>query len=114
MRAGPACLIAFAVAGCAAATPGVRGQVMMKIDSATSHLRMPENSVRVGDQLRFMRKRCNGSGKLIHCDDSLVGEGTIAELLNSRYSVVRVGNAEVEEGDAVEDLDATVRAGRRP
>lgn len=85
----------------------------MKIDSAVSHLRMPENSVRVGDQVRFMRKRCSGSGKLIHCDEVLVGEGTIAELLNSHYSVVRVGRAEVEEGHTVEDVDATARIGQR-
>jgi hypothetical protein len=46
---------------------------MMKIDSATAHVRMPENSVHLGEQVRFTRKRCIGSGKPMLSQRRLAG-----------------------------------------
>jgi len=100
--------LAILAAGCAAALSISRGQVLMKIDGTEAHVRLPENTASVGDRVQFLRRRCIGTGKLMRCPDEPIGEGQIVQLLNSRYSVVRVRCGVLfDEGDAVEKVAAT-------
>lgn len=99
--------LAIIAAGCAAAPSISRGQVLMKIDGTEAHVRLPENTASVGDRVQFLRRQCSGAGKLKRCRDEPTGEGQIVQLLNSRYSVVRVRcGVPFDEGDAVEKVNA--------
>jgi len=80
----------------------------MKIDGTESHVRLPDNTASVGDRVQFLRRRCTGTGKLVRCPEQPIGDGQIVQLLNSRYSVVRICcGVPFEEGDAVERVDAS-------
>ena len=82
-----------------------QGRILMKIDGTEAHIRMPDNAVASGDRVRFLRQQCRGVGKITRCREEPTGEGEIVQVLNARYSVVRIlWGVHVDEGDVVERL----------
>lgn len=104
-RAGFAAAAVLLSCAAAVVTPP-RGQVMMKIDATTAHVRMRDCEVSAGDHVRILRRECAQQGKgAPTCQDRPVGEGVVVQLFNAHDAVVRLAaGSEFVEGDEVEKL----------
>ncbi len=102
-------VLALLASACATLPSALQGRILMKIDGTEAHIRMPDNTVALGDRVRFLRQQCTGVGKITRCRDESTGEGEIVQVLNARYSVVRIRCGVLfDEGDIVEKLGSRV------
>ena len=91
------------VTGCAQAT--ARGAVAMKGTEGTAHVSLGSHDVESGDTVVFYRNHCEPpvAKKPPSCSRKEIGTGTVTELLNEDYSVVRVSPGfNFREGDEVQ------------
>jgi hypothetical protein len=103
-------LTLVALTGCAHST--MRGSVAMKVSENTAHVCLGEKEVKPGDRIAFFRNDCKkarGGGRvndsILSCEKVGVGEGTVLQVLNEHYSVVK--------GDAGTDLSEGIIAERK-
>lgn len=83
-----------------------RGSVAMKISDSEAHIAMGADEVKAGDRVVLFRNDCERGGqrpKSPTCRRRKLGGGTVTEILNQDYSVVKVDKGvEFEEGVTVE------------
>jgi hypothetical protein len=83
-----------------------RGVVAMKIDEKTAHVCVRKVEVNVGDRMALYRNECTQKPPprpQLRCSMSLVGEGTITELLNEHYALLSFDKpTDFREGDLIE------------
>lgn len=96
--------LALGLLGACAATPPPRGSVVMRIDAAVGHVRMPDYELSVGDRVRVVHSYCaEQSSKGVICREKTSAEGCVVQVLNPHYSVVRFApGGDFAEGDRVE------------
>lgn len=80
------------LAGCAHST--MRGSVAMKINDREAHVCMGNNEAKIGDKVTLYRNVCPGKGgreggSIGICRKETLGTGSVTELLNEHYSVVK-------------------------
>lgn len=85
----------------------MRGSVVMKISANEGHVCLGEGEVAKGDRVAIFRNVCStppGAAKATErrCQKVPVGHGVVSEVLNEHYSVVHLGDGELNEGDTVE------------
>ncbi|PWU18872.1 MAG: hypothetical protein C5B49_06570 [Bdellovibrio sp.] len=96
--------------GCA--HTAMRGSVAMKTSDNEAHVCMGEGEVKPGDRVRLFKNVCHSkgpsgaySGAGAGCEKKEIGEGTVKEILNQHYSLVKFDQGiQVEEGTFVEKL----------
>lgn len=93
------------VAGCGHTF--MRGSVVMKTSSTEGHVCLGDGEVAKGDAVVVSRNVCTprpGAAKATDrtCQKVPVGHGIVTEVLNEHYSVVRMTDGELNEGDTVE------------
>lgn len=91
------------VTGCA--QTAARGAVAMKGTEGTAHVSLGRHDVESGDKVVFYRNHCEPpvAKKQTNCSRKEIGTGTVTELLNEDYSVVRVSpGVAFREGDEVQ------------
>ena len=99
---------AISLFGCAHGL--MRGSVAMKTSENEAHVCLGNEEAKVGERVTAYRNDCptKGSARLGNdgggsCRKVKLGEGTITELLNEHYSVVRFdSNVAFNEGTFVE------------
>lgn len=77
----------------------MRGSVAMKTGPREAHVCLGNREVKVGDKVRAFRNVCpaarltqfdeGGAGGQLLCRKEPLGDGTVIQLLNEHYSVVR-------------------------
>lgn len=95
--------ISLLVTGCT--QTAVRGAVAMKGSEGTAHVSLGSHDVESGDSVVFYRNHCEPpvAKKPSSCSKKEIGTGTVTELLNEDYSVVRVSpGVAFREGDEVQ------------
>ena len=106
IRLSIAFLLCLALSACA--TTRTRGVVAMKIDDRTAHVCVRKVEVRVGDRMGLYRNQCTRTPPPrphVHCDMTLVGEGTLTELLNEHYAILVFDKpTDYREGDLIEKV----------
>lgn len=105
MRITALAIAAALVMGCGHAA--MRGSVVMKTSSTEGHVCLGDHEVSKGDAVAIFRHECKprpGAAKPTDrvCEKVAVGHGVVIELLNEHYSVVRLTDGELNEGDTVE------------
>jgi hypothetical protein len=106
-------LIAVMLSGCSHAA--MRGNVAMKVGDQDAHVCLGDNEVKVGDRIAAFKNECPIDGPSARrggniaqsrlCSRVKVGEGSVIELLNEHYSVVRFDpGVSFEEGTLVEKI----------
>jgi hypothetical protein len=87
----------------------MRGSVAMKTGENEAHVCLGDKEVKVGDRLSAYVNHCTGkvggpvTGGAQSCEKKLIGEGTVTELLNQHYSVVKFDEGvKFAEGTLVE------------
>ena len=91
------------VTGCA--QTAARGAVAMKGTEGTAHVSLGSHDVESGDSVVFYRNHCEPpvAKKQTSCSKKTIGTGTVTEVLNEDYSVVRVSpGVSFREGDEVQ------------
>ena len=90
--------------GCA--HKAMRGTVAMKISDQEAHVCLGDSEVKRGDRVNLFVRVCPKiKGETASCKKSLKGTGTVTEVLNDHYSVVKLdSSATFEEGAFVEVL----------
>jgi hypothetical protein len=80
----------------------MRGSVVMKTTDTDAHVCLGRGEVAVGDHVHLFHNDCVGQ-KAAQCRRVLVGDGTVMQLFDDHYSLVRfpMGTA-FAEGDTVE------------
>lgn len=106
-------LALFVAMGCNAHN-AMRGSVVMKVSDIDAHVCLGQDEVKKGEPIRLYKNVCAdrvggvpkvGSIPVQSCKKELAGEGQVAEVLNSHYSVVRFPQGtQFQEGDTVETL----------
>ena len=100
--------IAFAgFTGCAHSV--MRGSVAMKISANEAHVCLGKGEIEAGDRVRLFRNVCTGKGVGDRdigrgsCEKKEIGMGSVQEVLNSHYSIVKFDQGvQFEEGTFVE------------
>lgn len=87
----------------------MRGSVAMKISPIEGHVCLGEGEVTKGERVTIYRNVCStppGAAKPTErrCQKVAVGHGVVSEILNAHYSVVRLSDGELDEGDTVEPV----------
>ncbi len=87
----------------------MRGTVAMKTSDTEAHVCIGKGEVSVGDRVTLFRNVCVGKGGGLRnsdtaaCEKREVGMGSIREILNEHYSVVKFDpGVPFEEGSFVE------------
>ncbi|OQW47464.1 MAG: hypothetical protein A4S09_15190 [Proteobacteria bacterium SG_bin7] len=82
-------LIATTLMGCAHGL--MRGSVAMKVSDTEAHVCMDKSEAKVGDRVTLFRNNCpaKGVGGGGTCTKVELGQGTVTEILNDHYSVVK-------------------------
>jgi hypothetical protein len=97
-------LAAIGLSGCAHGI--MRGSVAMKISDTEAHVCMGRGEVMAGDRVKLFKSVCVGkdrSGRSASCEKKELGMGTVEEVLNDHYSVVKFDQGvQFEEGAIVE------------
>lgn len=94
---------ALLFAGCAHGI--MRGSVAMKSSENEAHVCLGNKEAKIGNRVAAFRNDCTtkGGGKASTCKRVNLGEGTVTELLNEHYSVVRFDSGVAfDEGTYVE------------
>lgn len=101
----------LALSGCAHSV--MRGSVAMKTSDNEAHVCMGKGDVKAGDQVKLYRNVCPtkgggaryGGGGGASCEKRELGMGTVQEVLNEHYSVVKFDpGIQFEEGTFVEKM----------
>lgn len=103
--------IAVMLAGCAHGV--MRGTVAMKTSDSEAHVCLGDGEVKPGDRVTLFRSVCSPkgpgsrpmSGKVAAgtCERIEIGKGTVEQLLNKHYSLVKFDTGvSFEEGTFVE------------
>jgi hypothetical protein len=81
----------------------MRGSVVMKTTDTDAHVCLGRGEVAVGDHVHLIHNDCSTGSKPGQCRRVTVGDGTVVELFDDHYSLVRfpAGTA-FGEGDTVE------------
>lgn len=96
------------LAGCAHGI--MRGSVAMKTSENEAHVCLGNGEVKPGDRVQVFRNVCPGKGPNIRasssgafCRKEGIGLGTVAQVLNEHYSVVKFDpGVPFEEGTLIE------------
>lgn len=89
----------------------MRGSVAMKVSEDEAHVCMDKSEAKVGDRVTLFKNACTGTGgggrsglgSSRSCSKVEVGKGTVKEILNQHYSVVKFDpGVAFEEGTFVE------------
>ncbi len=87
----------------------MRGSVAMKVSDTEAHVCMDNSEARVGDKVTLFKNKCKkgGAGRTGEggggCEKVQIGQGTVTEILNHHYSVVKFdAGVPFEEGTFVE------------
>ena len=99
---------AFALSGCAHSV--MRGSVAMKTSPDEAHVCLGKGEVKAGDRVNVFKNVCTGMGLKTRintlaapCEKKQMGMGTVKEIINSHYSVVKFDSGvQFEEGTLVE------------
>lgn len=103
----PLAVLALALTGC---THGLtRGIVAMKVSDTEAHVCMDDTEAKVGDRVTLYKSSCPSTGGRVRsgagggCEKVKLGQGTVTEILNKHYSVVKFDSGvPFEEGTFVE------------
>ncbi len=100
-------MIATGLSGCAHSV--MRGSVAMKTSENEAHVCLGKGEVAVGDRVTLYRNACVGGGAGsadrggASCEKKEVGMGSVQQILNKHYSVVRFDQGvQFDEGSIVE------------
>lgn len=105
----PLAVTALMLTGCAHGL--MRGSVAMKVSDTEAHVCMDKTEAKVGDRVTLFKNACTGSSGGIRtglgaprsCEKVQLGQGTVTEILNNHYSVVKFdAGVPFEEGTFVE------------
>ncbi len=104
----PLSLAALTLTGCAHGL--MRGSVAMKVSDTEAHVCMDNTEAKVGDRVTLFRNNCPTKGGRARsgdgggsCEKVQLGQGTVTEILNQHYSVVKFDpGVSFEEGSFVE------------
>ena len=105
----PLSLAALILTGCAHGL--MRGSVAMKVSDTEAHVCMDSSEAKVGDRVTLFKNACtsakgglrSGLGDSRSCEKVQLGQGTVTEILNQHYSVVKFDpGVSFEEGSFVE------------
>ena len=96
------------LSGCAHSA--MQGSVAMKTSENEAHVCMGKGEVAAGDRVTLYRNACVGKARAISgtgsegsCEKKEIGMGSVKEVLNDHYSVVRFDQGvQFEEGTFVE------------
>lgn len=94
----------FSLAGCATHSL-MRGSVAMKVSDTEAHVCLGDKEVKVGDKVNIYKSECTQSAgsKGTNCVKVKAGEGSVTQLLNEHYSVIKFDKGvEFKEGTIVE------------
>ena len=100
--------IILSLSGCAHGL--MRGSVAMKVSDTEAHVCIGEGEVKSGDRVTLFRNECTPEGSSGRdgrgggtCEKRQLGMGTVQEILNDHYSVVKFDSGvKFEEGTFVE------------
>lgn len=99
--------LAIALGGCAHGL--MRGSVAMKVSDREAHVCMNRDEVKVGDRVALYRNDCPSKGGRVSssagatCQKKFLGDGTVTEIINDHYSLVKFDEGvQFEEGTFVE------------
>lgn len=103
-----AMVVTAGLSGCGHKT--MRGSVAMKTSDTDAHVCMGKGEVAKGDRVTLFRNVCRGVGTGVgeeggggSCEKKDIGMGTVQDVLNEHYSVVRFDQGvKFEEGTFVE------------
>ncbi len=80
----------------------MRGSIVMKTTDTDAHVCLGRGEVAVGDRVHLIHNECTGS-KPAQCRRVAVGDGTVVELFDDHYSLVRFPSGTAfAEGDTIE------------
>jgi hypothetical protein len=81
----------------------MRGSVVMKTTDTDAHVCLGKGEVAVGDRVHLIHNDCSAGSKPGQCRRVTGGDGTVVELFDDHYSLVRFppGTA-FAEGDTIE------------
>ena len=105
----PLAALALMLAGCAHGL--MRGSVAMKVSDTEAHVCMDNTEAKVGDRVTLYKNNCpttgggarSGLGAGGRCEKVELGQGSVTEILNQHYSVVKFDpGVPFEEGTFVE------------
>ena len=92
------------LAGCSTMTH--RGVVAMKINDSEAHVGAGDGVLQLGDHVELYRNQCGPRGKADidrTCLKKSTGHGTVTQIINQDYSVVKFDNGVIfSEGDMIE------------
>ncbi len=94
------------ISGCAHSA--MKGSVAMKVSATEAHVCL--DNAKVGDRLTLFKNSCptrdtglRTSGSSAMCEKVRVGQGTVTQILNQHYSVLKAdAGVAIEEGNFVE------------
>lgn len=103
----PMSALALVLAGCSHGL--MRGSVAMKVSDTEAHVCLDDTEAKVGDRVTLFKSRCSGGGggksggQGRSCEKVQLGQGTVTEILNHHYSLVKFdAGVAFEEGTFVE------------
>lgn len=78
------------------------GTITLKINPALVQVNLGEGDVAVGDRVVIYKKICSG-GRTQTCKKKRVGEGSVARVLNEKYSEIKLdAGVHASEGFLIE------------
>lgn len=103
-------ILAFAIGFSGCTHSLMRGTVAMKISEDEAHVCLGKGEVKTGDRVNIFKNVCanRGGSNLIDgtagtCEIKQLGMGTVKDILNDHYSVVKFDpGVQFEEGTLVE------------
>lgn len=105
----PLASLVLMLTGCAHGL--MRGSVAMKVSDTEAHVCMDNTEAKVGDRVTLYKNNCPSTGGRVRsglgrggkCEKVELGYGTVTEILNQHYSVVKFDSGvPFEEGTFVE------------
>jgi hypothetical protein len=104
----PLAALALTLTGCAHEL--MRGSVAMKVSDTEAHVCMDNTEAKVGDRVTLYKNNCPSKGGGARsglagggCEKVKLGQGSVTEILNQHYSVVKFDSGvPFEEGTFVE------------
>lgn len=98
-------LLFIAISGCSATK---KPEVAMKIDDSVAHVSFAPGTLSNGDKIKILREQCTlppttlRTRRTVECKDTLIGRGTLVEVLNDHYGVAKFAvPVQFKEGDKV-------------
>jgi hypothetical protein len=90
------------------------GAVSMKVTDKIIHISMGKNQVKEGDQVAFFTNTCPPGikhGADAPCSKEKVAVGKVVEVLNDKYSIVKVANgAKIDEEKTIVEKENAAEA----